>query len=95
MSQDYTKLRELLKSEQYPHKYIHKFIGQKTPEFMSGVATLEVRFPKAVKVSQRESAGVSSDIFIAMTYELEAASPDEIIELLEATSKITHLKVIL
>jgi hypothetical protein len=95
MDMKYEKLRELLDAESYPHRYVHKFIGRKTPAFLKSVEELEAEFPEAVKVSSRESAGTSAEPFLALTYELVADTPDEIIDLLEATHQLDDLKIIL
>lgn len=90
---DYEKLRALLDHETYPHTYIHKFIGLNTETFRDGLERLEERFPEAIRVSERESGEGAN--FLAVTYELEAQNPDEIIELLRTTTTLADVKVIL
>ncbi len=93
VSADYTRLRELLENESYPHRYTHKFIGRKTEAFAASVAVFEQRFPRAARTGERESGGGAA--YLAYTYELLADSPDEIIELVRATAEIADLKMIL
>lgn len=88
------RLRELLALESYPHVYTHKFIGHNSDGFLSAIAELERNFPKARRVTQRESAG-SPGRFLAMTYELHAESVDEIVALIDATGTLVDLKMIL
>lgn len=92
--QDYEKLRELLSEEEYPHLYVHKFIGLNTDSFRADVAAFESRFPTVKQVSARESAG-SAASYLAYTYQLEANSADEIIELLQDTATLTDVKILL
>lgn len=92
--QDYEKLRELLEEEEYPHLYVHKFIGLNTEAFREAVIELELRFPDAKQISARESAGAAAS-YLAYTYELEANSADEIIELLQETATLPDVKILL
>ena len=92
MKPDFTNLRELLKNESYPHRYVHKFIGLATPAFSESLSILEADFPTAQRVGERKSGG---DRFIAYTYELHAESPEDIVRLLEATHLLADLKMIL
>lgn len=92
MTPDYSNLRELLKAETFPHRYVHKFIGLATPAFSAAVAVLEADFPAAQRVGERRSGGAR---FIAYTYELHAESVEDIVRLLEATRLLADLKMIL
>lgn len=103
---NYDKLRELLGEETYPHRYLHKFIGLNTDLFRDEVERFEKLFPRAKKVSERESKGGGANAvasgqppdapsYVAFTYEFVANSPEEIIQLLEATSHLKDLRVML
>ena len=94
MPHDYTNLRRILESERFPHTYVHKIIGRNTPAFEQGIANFEARFPRAVRATRRESqpkaaaAASPSARFISYSFELEADTADEIIELLVFTETI-------
>jgi putative lipoic acid-binding regulatory protein len=88
------KLKTLLENETYPHRYMHKFIGAKTSDFLAGVESLTRAFPSA-KVSTRETPGKGGQVYVAYTFEFEADSADEIIRLIRATHSIKDLKVVL
>ncbi len=93
MSSQYDKLRGLLESQEtFPFDYTHKFIGRNTPSFFQSVAALEAQFPKARRVTERRSA---DDKHVSLTYLLNADNADEIIALLQATSLLNDLRVIL
>lgn len=92
---DFTKLAELLANETYPHKYIHKFIGNKTPAFLKAVSELEGKFPAARRSGEREANDSRGGQYLALTYEFTATCPDEIIELFKATLTLPDLKIIL
>ena len=92
---DYEKLRSLLQEEDYPHLYIHKFIGLKTDLFRSEVERLEREFPRAQRVGERESSGEGPQSYLAFTFELLADDADEIIELLKLTSTLKDVRIIL
>ena len=87
---DLKKLTELLEDEEYPHRYVHKFIGLKTEAFLLAVGQLEANFPQAVRTNRREATG-----YVALTYELTADSAAEIIALWRATADLPDLKIIL
>lgn len=93
MGPDYTRLRELLADESFPHLYVHKFIGLKTADFQARAEQMLLAFPRARLVGQRESGGQGK--YLAYTCELHAESVDEIIALLEATAGLSDLKMIL
>ncbi len=93
MSSQYDKLRELLiAQETFPFDYTHKFIGKNTAAFAQSVAALEAQFPKARRVTERRTADGKH---ISFTYIFNAASADEIIALLQATSLLNDLRVLL
>jgi hypothetical protein len=92
------RLKELLDLETYPMNYTHKFIGKNTKAFLRAIDELEENFPQLDRISARESQAtqINADAsYLALTYEFVANSSDEIIEVLEATSKLEDLKVIL
>lgn len=92
-SYDYTQLKALLEEQEtFPLAYTHKFIGKNTPEFAAAVEGLERRFGALTLEHARLSAG---DGHLAMTYQFRAASAQEVIDLLEATSKLRDVRVIL
>lgn len=97
MSQSYEKIRQLLSEQPFPHRYIHKFIGLRTPEFLMTVEALEKAYPKAKRVTERETSGKSHGgiPYVALTYELLADSADEIVALLQSTALVSDLKIIL
>lgn len=96
MSNDYTKLRELLANETYPHRYIHKFIGLKSDVFVQAVLLLEKKHPNAKRVSERESVSSSGQqLYIAYTFEFLAQTPEDVIALMQATTQLPDLKIIL
>ena len=92
MAHDYTNLRRILESERFPHTYVHKIIGRNTEAFEHGIATFQARFPRAIRVTRRESqpkvAAADSARFISYSFELEADTADEIIELMAFTETI-------
>ena len=90
------RLRELLELESYPHIYTHKFIGNNTDAFVAALGELERLFPKIRRVGQRESGGGErAGRYLAITYELEADSVEEIVSIIDATGKLVDLKIIL
>ena len=97
MAVDYTNLRRLLEGELYPHRYTHKVIGRTTFAFEAGVASLEARFPRVVRVARRESAapGGGASQHVAYTFELPADGPDEILEMLAFTETLPDVLMML
>lgn len=92
-SGQYDKLRELLEAQEtFPFQYTHKFIGRNTQAFLDSVSALEKQFPKARRVTERKSG---DNQHLALTYTLEADSADDVISLLQATSLLNDLRVIL
>jgi putative lipoic acid-binding regulatory protein len=89
---DFEKLRGLLEKETYPHEYIYKFIGKNSHRFTQGLHALEGAFPKLAVRGSRESSGGQN---LAVTYMLVALNADEIIEVLDAVTKVDDLLVIL
>ena len=92
---DLKKLYELLSKEKYPHVHIHKFIGVKTQAFLSGVAELEKAHPTAKRIAEREKNESRGGQYLALTYELEVQSADEIIAFYQFTLALPDLKIIL
>ncbi len=88
-----TNLRELLNNEVYPHIYTHKFIGLHTPDFLSAVQEIQTQFDyldPAVESRQSKRGD-----YIAYTFTFEANAPEEILYLIEKTSLLRDLKIIL
>jgi len=93
MKRDYSTLRELLSEEEkFPLQYLHKFIGKNSPVFLTGVKGLEAAFPKLKEQSRRESG---AGAHVALTFSFEAASADEVIQVLEATEVLPELVLVL
>ncbi len=93
MTKDYSTLRELLsEQEKFPLRYLHKFIGKNSPAFLMGVQCLEAAFPKLKQQSRRESGAKAH---VALTFEFEADSADEVIQVLEATEVLPDLVLVL
>ncbi len=89
----YTKLHALLEAQEtFPTQYTHKFIGRNSPAFAAGMQTLEERFPTLTLETARATR---SESYLAVTYTLEADSAEAIIEVLEATTAIPDLHMIL
>jgi putative lipoic acid-binding regulatory protein len=91
MSQ-YDRLRELLLNESFPHLFRFKFVGKNTTVFKSGVQELLNQFPRLQYESERPSKG---NRHVAFGYTLAALSADEIIQVLDAISKIPDLVIML
>ena len=94
MSEDkYESLRALLLSQEtFPTEYTHKFIGRNTAGFAAGVQRLEAQFPGLRLESARATR---SEAHLALTYVFVGESADAIVELLEFTSGIDDLYMIL
>lgn len=88
----YDKLKELLAKETYPHTFPFKFIGKKTPLFLTGVQNLELRHPDLTLHSQRET---KSQNHISYTYLFEAQSLDDIVAVFQEIEKLPELLLIL
>jgi hypothetical protein len=93
MAQDTTRLLELLKTETFPLRYVHKFIGRNTPAFRAAVAELGKRFPSAVCEGFRESG--DSHAYLSYTYVQTAADAPEVVAFVEATAALADIKIIL
>ncbi len=90
---DYSRIRELLEAqESFPIFYTHKFIGKNSVVFQESLKTLELKFPHLERVSQRQSAKGNH---IAMTYRFEAFSAEAIVVVMEATSQLEDVLVLL
>ena len=94
MSQDpFQKFRDLLdQNYQFPATYLHKFIGKNSPIFLESVQEFEKKFIGLVKTMERQSA---SGAHISLTYEYQAASADDVIELTIQTQHINDIIYIL
>ncbi len=88
----YDKLKELLARETYPHTFPFKFIGKKTPLFLTGVQNLELKYPDLAFHSQRET---KSQNHISYTYLLDAKSMDGIVAVFQEIEKLSDLLMIL
>ena len=90
MSQDpFEKFRILLEGNfQFPCVYIHKFIGANSPIFKSSVADFEKKFVGLTRVSERLSA---SEKHLSLTYDYQAGSVEDVVELLKETHKLNDL----
>lgn len=89
---DFATLRDLLAKETYPHTYTYKFIGKNSQRFTNGLHALEGKFPKLVIRGSRESTGGQN---LAVSYALDAANADEIIDVLNEVTRVEDLLVIL
>ncbi len=89
---DMDGLRAALGQEEFPMEYIHKFIGDHTPSFIEAVRTWESRHPKVQKKQERLS---QSGAHLALTYSFAADSVESVIALIESTTQIQDLRVIL
>jgi hypothetical protein len=92
MTDPYAKIRELLAKETYPLRYTHKLIGANSPQFEAGLRQFEASLVGLTRVGVRLSAG---DAHMAVTYAFHASDAEAIIVMLEASSKIPGLKMIL
>lgn len=90
MSQDpFEKFRALLESNfQFPCIYLHKFIGANSPIFKESVEDFEKKFIGLTRVSERLSA---SSKHLSLTYEYQAANPDDVVQLVMATNQLNDL----
>lgn len=86
---EFEKFRTLLEANfQFPCVYIHKFIGGNSTIFKSSVDDFEKKFIGLNRVSERLSA---SGKHLSLTYEYQAANPEDVVQLLLATHKINDL----
>ena len=89
----FQRFRELLKeNHQFPCVYLHKFIGKNSSIFAASVHEFENKFIGLQRTIERQSA---SNKHLALTYEYQAASADDVIELAVETYKINDLIYIL
>lgn len=87
------RLKNLLKDqESFPIVYLHKIIGRKTPKFEGGLQALEKQFSALERVSERESAAGKH---LAVTYHLSAGTPEDVIQLVQATQLLDDLVIVL
>lgn len=89
----YTNLRALLENETYPHFYTHKFIGRHTPIFLEAVETFKAKFAY-LTLSTQFRLSTKGD-YISFTITFMAATAEDIITVIEATSQLPDLKIIL
>lgn len=90
---DTTRLLELLSQESFPLEYLHKFIGKNSPEFKEAVAQLAARFPAVHTQHVRESG--KSHAYLAYSFSLTALQPKDVTDLVEATSQLPGLALLL
>ena len=87
------KFRDLLNANfQFPTVYLHKFIGNNSAIFAAGVSDFEKKFIGLKRVTERQSA---SGKHLALTYEYQAASAEDVVELAIQTHRIHDLIYIL
>lgn len=90
---DYVKLRELLiEQNDFPTKFIVKFIGKNSSLFNSGVQNFESQNSTLVQISKRESA---NGAHVALTYHFPAESADAIISMLKRVAEIQDVEIVL
>jgi putative lipoic acid-binding regulatory protein len=94
MSEDqFAKFRSLLESNfQFPCAYTHKIIGANSTLFKNSVAELEAKFIGLTKTAERLS---SSGKHISLTFEYQAASSEDVVQLMIETQKLNDLIYIL
>ena len=94
MSDDpYQKFKILLNEHhQFPGPYLHKFIGKNSPLFLESVAEFEKKFIGLTRTSEKQSA---SGKHLSLTYEYQAASAEDVVELSVQSHKINDLIYIL
>lgn len=86
-------LRDLLENQPYPHSYGHKFIGKHTPAFLLAAKDLETQFAHLnLTVEWRQS---KKGDYIAYTFTFSAQNAEQILDLIQATSILQDLKMIL
>ncbi len=90
MSQDpFEKFRALLETNhEFPCVYTHKFIGAHSPIFKTSVEEFEKAFIGLTRVSERLSA---SGKHLSLTYDYQAANPEDVVQLMIATQKLNDL----
>ena len=90
MSQDqFGKFKELLlQNFQFPCIYIHKIIGKNSPIFKTSISEFEAKFIGLTKTTERLSA---SGKHVSITYEYQAASPEDVVQLMVETQKLNDL----
>jgi len=89
----FEKFRKLLtETYLYPANYTHKFIGKNSELFRLSVIEFEGKFVGLTRVGEKMSANGNH---VALTYDFLAASPEDIIELAQATYRVSDLLYIL
>lgn len=85
----FEKFRELLKhNHQFPTEYHHKFIGKNSPIFLEAVEAFEKKHIGLKRIGEKKSA---KGEHISLTYDYQATSAEDVIELLKETQKINDL----
>ncbi len=94
MSHDqFGKFKELLlQNFQFPCVYTHKIIGANSVIFKSSVIEFETKFIGLSKTTERLSA---SGKHLSITYEYQAANPEDVVQLMIETRKMNDLIYIL
>ncbi len=82
----------LVANTQFPTVYLHKFIGKNSTIFAMGVADFEKKFIGLTKVTERKSA---TGKHLALTYEYQAESAKDVVNLALQTHLIHDLIYIL
>lgn len=89
----FEKFRDLLnQSYQFPCPYLHKFIGKNSSLFKNSVSDFEKKFIGLKRTGENQSA---SGKHLSLTYEYQAASADDVIQLAVETQKINDIIYIL
>lgn len=89
----YDELLALFKAnEKFPLRFVHKFIGRNTEEFLKGVQIWHERYLHLKETVRRVSA---DGHYLALTYEFNADSAEEIIDVLKSTAEIPGIKMVL
>ncbi len=89
---NYETLKKALEKEVYPHVFLFKFIGKNSGVFLVGIQDFEKKFPQLVKSSQRLSKNQNH---LALTYQLEAQSPEEIMAVYYGIGQLPDLSMVL
>jgi hypothetical protein len=85
----FASFKELLdKNHQFPTQYHHKFIGKNSQLFLQAVKDFETKHIGLKRVGEKFSA---NNEHISLSYDYQAASADDVIELIKETQKINDL----
>ncbi|MBC7398215.1 MAG: DUF493 family protein [Bdellovibrionales bacterium] len=90
MTEDpYYNFKELLKANhQFPMVYLLKFIGKNSRIFLESVTHFEIKFTGLQKVGEKQSA---SGRHLSLTYEYQAPTAEDVVELNIQCHKINDL----